>query len=68
MRKLDYSRLKHNKPERLVDYSVKNSFYMRKGNGLTGAYMETGFGDLSVFKIASMVGLGRLEKEDSQNS
>ena len=55
MRKLDYSNLMHRNNDVPRNLSVRNSFYMRKGNGRTGMYNETGFGDVSVFTVAPSV-------------
>ena len=40
MRKLDYSNLMHRNHDVPRNHSVRNSFYMRKGNGRTGMYND----------------------------
>ncbi len=55
MSKLDYSGLKHSKPEKVLGYSVRNSFYMQKGTGKAGHYRGNYTGDRSVFSAARSV-------------
>ena len=50
MTRLDYSKLIHRNEKVIKGYSVRNSFYMQKGNGRAGSYRGTYLGDYSVFR------------------
>ncbi len=49
MPKLDYSKLVHAKERPQKGYSVKNSFYIQKGNGKALSYRGNYKGDYAVF-------------------
>ena len=49
MLKLNYNKLTHRNETQNRGYSVRNSFYMQKGNGNADAYWGAYKGDFSVF-------------------
>lgn len=55
MPKLDYSKFIHRDERLKKGYSVRNSFYIQKGNGRAGSYKGAYKGDFSVFRATRPV-------------